>query len=227
MYLAGSLPLKNTVRLRSSYLEFTDILGIFTGLFGVGYALYTEYKRRTERLHRQQRFEWSHVTQGVRQICKWLKRDRFNPDFLIGVPGAGVILTELAVIELGEEIPIYMIYQKPAKDKVGFGFDHGYEFTTAKWRYWIPSELLAQKNLKGLIIDDYAQSGDSLRELKKALIDNGFQQKSIKTAALISVAGLWESQKNPDYSWFKAETHDVHMPWGHASKKIRTAEVKA
>lgn len=211
---------------KGTVLEFVDIIGIFTGLFGFGYAIYSEYKRRTERLHRQQRFEWSDVSQGVRQICKWVKKDQFIPDFIIGVPGAGVILSELAVIELGEKTPIFMIYQKPANDSESFGFEHGHEFKTAKWRYFIPSELLAQKGRKGLVIDDYAQSGDSLRELKKALIEKGFPQEDLKTAALISVAGLWESQKNPDYSWFKAETHDVHMPWGHASKKIRTAEIK-
>ena len=194
-------------------------------LSSLTFAVYTSRKRQKEILHRQQRFEWAHVEAGIRQLCRWITRE-FSPDFLLAIPGAGVILTELAVIELGDTHPIFVAQQLPESSKETFP-PGGVEFATAKWRYWFPTEILLQKHKNVLIIDDYAQSGDTLVQVRQTLEGLGFDPDHIKTAALISVRGLQESGKKPDFTWFWVEGHDVHMPWGHASKKVRTGIVEA
>lgn len=84
-----------------------------------------------------------------------------------------------------------------------------------------------QKGKAVLILDDYAQSGDTLLQVRQNLEWLGFGSDCIRTAALVSVRGLQESGKKPDFTWFWVDGPDVHMPWGHASKKVRTGAVEA
>lgn len=209
-------------------MDVINVLGFAIGIIGLIYAFYSENKRKKEQIHRQQRFEWGHVQQGVKQICNWIKQDKFNPDFLLTVPGAGIILTELASIELGEGMPIYIVQQTPVQQSKTSHALSGLEIKTSKWHYFIPQDIFThkKKDTKVLIIDDYAQSGDTLYEIKNTLVANGFKSENIKTASLITLKGLVESSKSPDYSWFFVDTYDVHMPWGHASKKVRTGRLK-
>src|SRR5947207_1838260 len=162
-------------------MNWWAIAGYVIAIASFGFAVRNESRRRKERLHRQQRFEWEHVTQGVRQLCKQIRSSGFEPDFLIGIPGAGMILIELSVIELGEDIPIYNVQQKHSGTSGQF-FGAGVEVQTAKWRYWIPSEILQQTDRRVLLLDDYAQSGDTLFGLRAALMEKGFAPEKICTA---------------------------------------------
>jgi hypoxanthine phosphoribosyltransferase len=173
-------------------------------------------------------FEWDDVERGVRELCNQIiDHDRFRPDFLLGVPGAGVILTELALFEIGDEyLPMYMIHQKPVTSSHLFDSTNGVEFRTPNWRYWIPPEIRSKTKQKVLVLDDYAQTGASLRELKACLISEGFRGDNVKTAAFIATSNLWEAGVQPDYWWRRVDTWDVQMPWGHASKRIRMGETE-
>lgn len=206
-------------------MNWWAMVGYAIGLSSLSFAYYTFRRRQREIFHRQQRFEWTHVEAGVRQLCRWITRT-FTPDFFLAIPGAGVILTELAVIELGDRHPLIMAQQLPRKSVEEFP-QGGREFVTAKWRYWLPDAVASYATKKVLILDDYAQSGDTLIEFRKALETLAFPADSIKTAALISTRGLRESGKTPDFTWFWVDGPEVHMPWGHASKKVRTGEVEA
>ena len=201
------------------------IIGILLGAGGLVFAILTYKKSRKERLHRQQRFEWNHIYQGVRYICQRIQQMNFVPDFLIAVPGAGLIPTELAVIELGDRIPIFMIQQVPKLREKELGWENGTKYETEKWAYWIPSEILQQKEKKVLIFDDYAPTGDTLTGLKKELVKQGFKRDHIKTAALVAPESLKETSKNPDFTWFWVDSCHVWMPWGHGSKIVRKGDV--
>ena len=201
-----------------------EIVSILIGALGLGFGIYTYLKQRKERLHRQQRFEWNHIYQGVRQLCKWLKRDSFIPDFIVTVPGAGGVLATLASIELGEQVPVYLCHQKSIGKDQEFIAKRGEFVETAKWVYRIPDEVVALTNKKLILLDDYAQSGQTLKNIKDKLIESGFPKENIRSAALISVVGLKESNMSPDYTWFWVDSYDVHMPWGHASSRVRMGE---
>jgi hypoxanthine phosphoribosyltransferase len=198
--------------------------GLAVGLAGFTFAVLNERRRRRQVLHRQQRFEWEHIYQGVRQLCKRISRDGFRPDALIAIPGAGLIPVELAVIEWGDFLPVYTIHQEPVTRNPSTL--PSVTFETSKWRYFVPSDLLSLNHLSILLLDDYAHSGDTLRELRRALEAHGFAHDRIRTAALIATTGLKEVAKAPDYVWFWVDTFDVHMPWGHASKRVRTGELQ-
>jgi hypoxanthine phosphoribosyltransferase len=200
--------------------------GLVVGLSGFTFAVLNERRRRRQVLHRQQRFEWDHVYQGVRQLCRAIARDGFMPDVLIGIPGAGLILDTLAVIEWGDSLPVYVIHQEPI-DALPPANYAGVTFETSKWRYFISMEVLSLSQKKVLILDDYAHAGDTLRELRRVLETNGFRRDHVRTAALVANTGLKEIAKAPDYVWFWVDTFDVHMPWGHASKRVRKGELRA
>lgn len=200
-------------------------LSIVIGIAGFLYAVVANKRRRKERLHRQQRFEWNHIYQGVRQICRDLLKSGFRPELLIGVPGAGLIITELTVIELGDVLPVYIIQQLPKSSIEDFPLASGASFNTEKWKYWIPSEILALKDKKVLVIDDYAPSGDTLTFLKKELIKQGFKKDNIRTAVLVAPESLRETNKAPDIIWFWVDSTHVYMPWGHGSKRVRKNEI--
>ena len=193
----------------------SSIIAIFSMFFGLKARLQLKKERR----HRQHRFEWAHVQQGVSTICRDIKRDGITPDYFVAVPGAGIILTEMAIISFGEDkqYPIYYIEQKHLDDNSPFDCTHGVEVKTRKWRYWLPKELIDKKELKGLIFDDFVSSGDTLMNLKSALSEHNV---NIVTAGLICNSHNI-NYSMPDYHYFVVDDSDVYMPWGHADKKER------
>src|SRR5436309_2898435 len=89
------------------------------------------------------------------------------------------------------------------------------------------SYVIALASFAFAVLDASAQSGDTLFGWRPALMDKGFAREKICTAALVAVRGLREAGKVPEHVWFWVDTFDVHMPWGHASKRIRTGVVSA
>lgn len=195
-------------------MDFFALSGWFIGLLSAAFSVWAYRRQQRQVLHRQERFEWTHVQQGVRQVCRLLQKRGFHPEALIAVPGAGVLLSELAIIEINEWLPIVMIYQKKKSDASPFPFSGGVEVTTSKWRYYLSSDVLALKECRVLIFDDYAQSGDTLITLRDAMLNHGFARRAICSASLLNNRALRESGKVPDIAWFWVDTFDVHMPWG-------------
>lgn len=128
--------------------------------------------------------------------------------------------------ESNRQVPVTPVVQTEVpRSSVAQGGDNDSRLCarTAKWLYCLPVISVHSSRKKILIIDDFSSSGDSLRELKKCILESN-EMLEVRTASLISVKSLQEAGKAPDYTWFWVDTHEVHFPWGHASKKIRSGK---
>lgn len=197
------------------------VIGIvISGSFGMLALVYERMKRKREELNRQQRFEWPHIHSGIRQIAAWLRRRKFQPDIIIAIPGGGTALADLLAMEFGEFVPVLPVQQ--FQNKHAPMPDPNYKTcATAKWTFRLPLKVISDTNQKVVIIDDFASSGDSLRQIKTLFTESGVPSKNVLTVSLVAVAVLKETGKAPDYAWFWVDSYEVHMPWGHASKVIR------
>ena len=194
------------------------LVGTLVAIVAFVYSAYVERRRRREQLHRQQRFEWTHIQQGVKQICTWLRADRFAPELIIAVEGGGVIVAALAAIEFGDTVPIYV-----ANEPGGPLNGNRLKIDVSGGQLSIPTELLEKKGVRVLICDDFAVSGATLDAIKTRIVSHGLKAK---TAALVGVETIKRFSAEPDYVWFISDNSNVYMPWGHADQGVRVGRRK-
>jgi len=128
-------------------------------------------------------------------------------------------------MKINEEIPVYIMQQKKAKDSTGNWttdpFDiPGVEALTDKWRTLIPKYCLGDTARKVLVVHDAALSGRVISAVRGRLISSGFDEENVKTAALVKSKGP-EHVVTPDFFAKLIEQSDVIMPWGEISRSTR------
>lgn len=181
-------------------------------------------KIRDEHDAKRTRFEWNDIERGVEEICEHLSSEEFIPDILVGIPGAGVIISQLAIIRMMEENRhTFILKCEPSESESRFPSEY-VETSTPTWRFGIPKETFQDPGIRILILDDFANSGHTLKNIKQFYLENGISENNIRTISLISRTGLRNEGMSPDYTWMEVESYHVYMPWGHASKNSRIKE---
>ena len=74
----------------------------------------------------------------------------------------------------------------------------------------------ANKNVKVLIVDDFAMSGDSLKEIVNLLEKKGFKRENIRTATIVCTPNAYDIRKQPNYYCIKNDYKEFNFPWGKA-----------
>lgn len=195
-----------------------SIASLILAVGGVAVAVYFGLENR--RLQRRlRRFTWHDIEAGVKYLSARIERD-FKPDLILcSSPGSVGIVANLYVTYIDRFIPLYLGVSK--KRDASFAssplFTGHYE--TGRWETYLPSDLARTAATKVLVLEDVVISGETLREIRSHLHNEGFDDTQIRTAAVF-VTDLAVSQgSEPSYHWLQiADTH-FELPWGRSVGK--------
>lgn len=200
---------------------FNIIVTVLLGLAAIVSAWYFAKKYRGSKL----RITWGDISEYVNQVANDVMSAGFKPDIILSSAGPCTIAAILIGMKIDEEIPVYTMQQKKAKDRTGNWttdpFDiPGVEALTDKWRTLIPKHCLDNTARKVLVVHDAVLSGRVISAVRGQLVSSGFDEENVKTAALIKSKGP-EHIVPPDFYAKLIEGSDVVMPWGHISRSTR------
>lgn len=200
---------------------FNIIITVLLGLAAIVSTWYFAKKYRGPK----PRITWANISEYADQVANDIMSADFKPDIILSSAGPCTIAAILIGMKVDEEIPIYIMQQKKAKDRTGNWttdpFDiPGVEALTDKWRTLIPKHCLNDTARKVLVVHDAAISGRVISAVRGQLVSNGFDEENVKTAALVRSKGP-EHVVPPDFYAKLIEGSDVEMPWGHISRSTR------
>jgi hypoxanthine phosphoribosyltransferase len=195
---------------------FNIVCGIIT-IISLVITIYYGKKAAILELQKK-KLEWPDIQTSANYIGNKIKKDRFTPE-IIFTPG----LRAASFVWLLEEefhntnIPAFIGICSMKNDSIDSSIVTNYQkLETNKWEVLIPKDMLTLNTKKILVVDDLAMSGDFMLAFKKLLIDNGFQQKNIKTATIVVTKVAKANNKCPDYFWMEANDDGFYFPWGKA-----------
>lgn len=123
----------------------------------------------------------------------------------VSIPGR--IIADLLSIRNIDNIPHYA--GMPIKND-----SSAFVLETTKNKVALPKEIFRDTGKKLLIIDSAVVTGDTLQNLIKILIDNGFKKTNIKSASILATDLAIKSEKGLDYYYYTAFDTNYNMPWG-------------
>lgn len=204
-------------------LAIGGIIGTF--FFGI---VSIHFYKKTSRFEKEifhlneerRRITWSDLLSESQELKGMIERD-FKPGIIFTPCRRGATIANL-MFGIGENILLYVgIREDIRKDHKGEKFESppkGYEVIpkTGKYKHYIPIGLLDEKkNVNLLILDDFVDSGDSLKAIVDFLGERGFQRDKIKTAAIVCTKTALGSRKAPNFFPLEMDP-DFYFPWGKA-----------
>lgn len=194
-----------------------DIFEIILALFGIAGTFGTfYYGMKASRLARERySFSWEDVTRGCRELTKRGIRE-FKPDMIVCFSGPSAIIANLVVEFSHSFLPVYVVCIERIEDAKNAGYEIAeYQpLFTSKWRLYIPKAVLMDKTKRVMLVDDAVISGDSLFNLKSALITQGFSKSNTYACSLICTKVAQDSKKAPDFFYYLLDTSEFYLPWG-------------
>jgi hypoxanthine phosphoribosyltransferase len=148
--------------------------------------------------------EWKEIHKAVNNIVTEIKREEFNPDYVIAIARGGVVPARLICDEL-------MI-----KNFISIKADH-WGITANKDGKAVLSHG-TNVDLKGkriLLVDDITDTGESMQLCKDYLED--LKPSIVKTAALYHLTG---SKFSPDYSGAEEIWTWMVWPWNYKEDMV-------
>lgn len=198
-----------------------DIVTIFFGIVSVAGAIGTiHYGRKSSHLNRElKRIVWSDLESASRGLRTKIKK-KFRPDIVFTPCRRGAVVANL-MFEVGENIILYVGIREDRREK---NFDFSSEewkkdwevVETEKYFHYIPKAMLKERNANLLILDDFAMSGTSLKNIVNFMLNKGFSEDKIKTATIVCTDAAHDAGKAPDFWWKKTPHADFEFPWGRA-----------
>ena len=156
------------------------------------------------------------VVSCVANVKTWLNETHFQPEIFVAGWSGGLILTELLVKEFYDQNvphpPTYVLYELPGDLPDNKYKNYGTKFVSpsTKTQFFIPHAIQSEdRNLKILIFDDWANTGNTLDEAKEQLKKMGFKQ--VKTVVVAANEQLLT--KKPDRICFPVHEPYDKLPW--------------
>jgi hypoxanthine phosphoribosyltransferase len=203
-----------------------DLIGFIIGIVGFvwGISSFVYSNRKSARYYKElRRVTWDEMRLGSRKLRKTIEQT-FHPTIFFTPCRRGATIANL-MFDIEENVLLYVGIRK---DKRGEGVSdfvksmkNDWEVVeTGKYFHYIPKALVNFMNNDAkaelLILDDYAMTGDSLRNIVDFLLKKGVEPEKIKTATLICTTASCEGKKMPDFYWLKTEYSEFYFPWGKA-----------
>ncbi|KIL37085.1 hypothetical protein SD71_03720 [Cohnella kolymensis] len=203
-------------------MDINSVMNWLNWLFGVigvfGVVLSIHYEQKSKKLERLKKtLTWTELQAGTNDVCKDLKR-KYQFDLILTPNLRGGIIAELVADHFDRHIPIFVgqIFWKELAGEIPTIPQH-FMCVTGKWVIYIPESIVAFKDRKLLIVDDFAMSGDTVLGIKEKLAARGFDLNNIKTFSLITTPIAVKSNKAPEFYWKKSADDDsFYFPWGKA-----------
>jgi len=187
-----------------------------TVIFGVGSIFITIYYQIKNKQLNKKKITWEELQDFTNSLRKKINTG-YKPDIYFSPCRRGATIANLMFLA-DENIPLFVGIREDNRGKnTAFAFKHeGFVISkTEKYNHYIPKGLLDQKKFKLLIIDDFADTGDSLKTIVDFLVDNGFEKENIKTATVVCSETAHRARKAPDY-FSTIMPSDFRFPWGEA-----------
>lgn len=195
------------------------IVGIIIGIAGV--ILAWHYGQKNIELYKKLRtVTWDELQMASRGLRKKIERE-FQPNVIFTPCKRGATIANL-MFDVDENIFLYVGTRMDRRGKRSASLPNDCEegwgvVKTSKYYHYIPQILLnLNKNIKLLIIDDFAMTGDSLKGIVDLLKKEGFKEENIKTATIACTYSAYEGKHLPDFYWHKTEYKEFYFPWGKA-----------
>lgn len=195
------------------------IVSIIASLFGIVGTLSSFYfQKKSKKLKRKlNKFSWEDINLGVSVLSRKISEE-FEPEVVLcASTGAAGLVANLYFLESDKYIPV--IYG--SSKKIGTQFtapiekNRAYFYVTKRCEVYVSNEIEKYKDKKILIIEDIVLTGDSLVEEKKMLLDCGYKQENIRSAALFVSNIAVDTEKKPDFYWFELDgLSKYYYPWG-------------
>ena len=202
----------------TNFYEIVAVAGVIGTFAGIIVSCY--YGRKSSRCNRElKRFIWSDLESASRGLRNKIKK-KFRPDIVFTPCRRGAAVANL-MFEVGENIILYVGIREDRQEKK-------FDFSSKEWKkdwevvetekyfHYIPKAMLKERNANLLILDDFAMSGTSLKNIVNFLLDKGFSEDNIKTATIVCTDATYDAGRAPDFWWKKTPYTDFEFPWGRA-----------
>lgn len=195
-----------------------NLISIFFTIISLIYAIYCHNILKKAEL-KERTIDWQDVNVAAKYLAQEIG-EQHKPD-LIFIPNikSGILVhfikdyfMEYIPIIVGQSISKKQ-FSENSINKIANKEQYLF-FETKKWYCYIPKSIIAYKDKKIIIIDDFAMSGDFLQALKITLIKAGFQEEQIITMCIATTKVAIKSENAPTFYWKGFATTDVYMPWG-------------
>lgn len=167
----------------------------------------------------RRRITWSDLLSTCQELRSGIERG-FKPDIIFTPCRRGATIANL-MFGVGENILMYVGIREDSREEKKFESppkDYKSVPPTGKYNHYIPSALLAideRKDMNLLVLDDFVDTGDSLKAIVDFLSDEGFQRDNIKTATIVCSEAARRGGKEPDF-FSLVMPPDFYFPWGKA-----------
>jgi hypoxanthine phosphoribosyltransferase len=200
----------------------TEIVGILVSVAGAITSLY--YGIRAKRAERDRfYYDWPALQAAARSLARKV-RGQFAPDVLVGVHGGGTIVASLLLFEFEELLPVRTVFlvprEPPARVPASIAEASAKRLTT-KFEIFVPNDFAHTLSLRFLLVDDCTVTGQSLSEVRAALLEMGVPAEHIRTAAAVCCQSAVNALNAPDFYWLLSPTDSVYFPWGSGQRLQR------
>lgn len=202
-------------------MNLDRVLGIISLVLAVvGTALAIHYGREARRLtQRLRRFEWHDIESALKKLSQEIEKD-FSPDLILSSSGGSVgIIANMYLTYTKRFIPLYVGVSKHHASQFSSPPIYHASFTTNRWNTYIPEELAQLKDHKVLILEDVVLSGETLTQMRNALLSWGYAPNRVRSAAVFMSQFAVSQGAEPDYYWLRLSDTHFELPWGSSIGK--------
>lgn len=193
--------------------ELIGIAGTAAGVWGVILTINSNKKNK-----KLKAVTWSDIHSATKFFWKNLKKQNFKPDFIISPGPKGGIIAQLIEDFYDDEIPILSGFLERKKPK-SINVENDLIISTSKWNVHMPISLNTfekKDEIKLLIVDDFAMSGDFLYSFKDKLVELGYLEENIFSCVVAVTKVALDANKRPSYYWKIVDDKEFYFPWGKA-----------
>lgn len=193
--------------------ELVSVVGTTFGVWGVVLAINSNRKSR-----KLKAVTWSDIHSATKFFWKKLKKKNFKPDYIITPGQKGGIIAQLIKDFYDDEIPILSGFLE-ANQSGAASDENDLIVSTTKWNVHMPisiGKFEKKEEIRLLIVDDFAMSGDFLHSFKTRLVELGYPKDNICSCIVAVTKVALDANKGPDFYWKVVDDKEFNFPWGKA-----------
>jgi hypoxanthine phosphoribosyltransferase len=206
---------------RGSYSgDWVGIIGGLIALAALIYSVFTNFQSKEIReLNKTlERRAKSIDLEDIRNFCDDIadKMEGWTPDVIYCPDLRGAFVAYLFARQKHYYVPILIgyIFSK-AKPVIDVQPNSRFKpLHTPAYHILVDIGVYEYRGQKVLVIDELAITGEAIHEIKRDLVDNGFQPEAIKSCVIVACSAAETSGRRPDYVWRMVERSDITFPWG-------------
>lgn len=210
-----------------SLIAVIGSIGTFTGL-GMSYyfhqqrqetqqSLQETQEKLQQEMQKRKEITWEELPKESKTLHEDIVH-AFDPDIIV-TPGlrGGTILNLMYGVKENRLVYVGIREDTRGPARLPSPPEHYIELnTTSKYCHYVPDGLAAEASDKNvLIVDDFVQTGESMRKFKEQIVELGFAADNVRTAALVCSKAAQDGGKEPDF-YARTMPSEFQFPWGKA-----------